>query len=335
MRDLAVLALADDLSGAAETAAALLSPALRADIALADSAAAHDAHNAQNGARALVIDLDTRQSGPDRAAAAISRALAQHGRGDPQVLVKIDSLLRGNLAATVPAVGPAVFAPALPVGGRTVVDGVVRVHGVPLHETTAWGAENDPPPTSVAAAVAAPCRLISLAEVRSDPRAAIAESLAAERVPVCDAETDSDLDAVVTAALALPVVGLIGSGGLAAAVGRAWRGGNSAFAVATTTSPRAKASPSTGRASPCSAVGLTGSLPRPLRRRSDARAGALAPRSATARPRAPWRRADRVLRGPRRASRAGRTRVVPGPSGYAPGGCPDRLDDRLVSRATT
>ncbi|QUH03629.1 four-carbon acid sugar kinase family protein [Saccharopolyspora erythraea] len=228
MRDLAVLALADDLSGAAETAAALMSSALRADIAL-DSGAVLSAYNAQNSgkARALVVDLDSRQSDADRAGDALAGMLAQRGPTGPRVLVKIDSLLRGNVAATLSAVGPAVLAPALPVGGRTVVDGAVRVDGTPLRETTAWGAEPGSAPDSIAQVLApVPCRSVSLAEVRRDPRTAIAETLAAGRIPVCDAETDSDLDAVVAATP--PEVALVGSGGLAAALGRSFRHGNAA-----------------------------------------------------------------------------------------------------------
>ncbi|CAM03818.1 4-hydroxythreonine-4-phosphate dehydrogenase [Saccharopolyspora erythraea NRRL 2338] len=223
MRDLAVLALADDLSGAAETAAALMSSALRADLAL-DPGAMVSAYNAQNGAeaRALVVDLDTRQSDAERAGAALAHVLAQRGPTGPRVLVKIDSLLRGNVAATLSAVGPAVLAPALPVGGRTVVAGAVRVNGAPLRETTAWGTEPGSAPDSIAQVLApAPCRSVSLSEIRRDPRSAIAESLAAGRIPVCDSETDSDLDAVVAATP--PEVALVGSGGLAAALGRSFR----------------------------------------------------------------------------------------------------------------
>ena len=56
------------------------------------------------------------------------------------------------------------------------------------------------------------------------PRAAVRElrkSFRADGVVVCDAETDADLDAIAEAALSLsPVPALVGSAGLAAAVGR-------------------------------------------------------------------------------------------------------------------
>ncbi|MFG6191629.1 four-carbon acid sugar kinase family protein [Nonomuraea sp. JJY05] len=199
--------LADDLTGAAETAAALMSAARPARIALAVPVAA---------APVVVADLDSRHH--PRAFDLVREALAQ--AGDRRVFVKVDSLLRGNVAATVAACldAPVVFAPALPSAGRTVVGGVPYVQGVPLRETRAWRAEPRPAPATVAEALG------DVPWVHVPVGADLSEALAAGRVAVCDAETDADLDAIVAATLG-GSARLIGSGGLATALGRALGGG--------------------------------------------------------------------------------------------------------------
>ncbi|MFE5048835.1 four-carbon acid sugar kinase family protein [Streptomyces sp. NPDC056637] len=217
-----VLALADDLSGAAETACALGGPvrlSLAADVA--GSPAAHD----------LVVDLDTRHLPAAAAAYAVRTALRAAQAGPPRLLYKkVDSQLRGHLAAEAAAYAEGaeavVIAPALPAAGRTVTGGVVHVNGVPLHRTDGWRAERAAAPRSLPEALSGlPVRTVPLDVVRSGPAALeaefhrIAESGAH---PAPDAETDADLDAVAAAALRLgPGFRLLGSAGLALALGRA------------------------------------------------------------------------------------------------------------------
>ena len=146
-----MLVVADDLSGAVEVASVL--GARRIALGHADGD---------------VIDLDTRELPPEEAA---RRIRALDGR---ITFKKIDSLLRGNVQAEIEALsGEVIVAPALPVEGRTVRDGVLHVHGVP---------QPTPP------------------------------------IELLDAETDEDLDAIVAAAP--PDATLVGSAGLAAALGR-------------------------------------------------------------------------------------------------------------------
>ncbi|MEU9882295.1 four-carbon acid sugar kinase family protein [Streptomyces phaeochromogenes] len=213
-----VFALADDLSGAAEVAAAL---GLRGRIVLGPATAP------PRDGESVVLDLDTRQLAPEDAASAVRAALAYADGG--VVLKKIDSLLRGNLAAEAAAYAAGatgvVIAPALPVAGRTVREGVVNLHGTALHTTDAWRAEPGAAPVSVGAALGGvPTRVVPLATVRA-PEPALYDrlrALVAEGYhPVCDAETDTDLDAIAEAALRLgPGIRLMGTGGLAAALGR-------------------------------------------------------------------------------------------------------------------
>ena len=213
-----VLALADDLSGAAETAAAL---GLPGRILLGPPTAPTPE------GEALVLDLDTRQLTADEAARAVRAAMPYADGG--LVFKKVDSLLRGNIASETAsyAAGAAgvVIAPALPVAGRTVLDGVVHVHGTALHVTDAWRAERGPAPESVRAALGdLPTRVVPLSVVRSPVLALsgwLRTLIAKGHHPVCDAETDADLDAIAQAVLQLgPDIRLLGTGGLAAALGR-------------------------------------------------------------------------------------------------------------------
>ncbi|TLS45320.1 4-hydroxythreonine-4-phosphate dehydrogenase [Streptomyces montanus] len=227
------MALADDLSGAAETAAALGPHDRTVRIVLGPETAP------PLDGEAVVLDLDTRQLSAGEAASAVRDALAHADGG--VVLKKIDSLLRGNLATETAAyaAGAAgvVIAPALPVAGRTVRDGVVHLHGAPLHATDAWRAEPRPAPESVGAALGdVPTRVVPLSVVRAPAltlSGRLRTLLAKGHHPVCDAETDADLDAIAEAALQLgPNVRLLGTGGLAAALGRRLVGADGAAPAA-------------------------------------------------------------------------------------------------------
>ncbi|WP_345661036.1 four-carbon acid sugar kinase family protein [Streptomyces iranensis] len=246
-----LLAIADDLSGAAEVAAAVCSRTTRSRVLLFGGPGTDGMATAlrpRHIGEATVLDLDSRyrpaaeaaeavrgalrMSWPDRAAPDALDAPGAPGALealDTFVLKKIDSLLRGNVAAEIAALAEdgagVVLAPALPIAGRVVRSGVVHIGGVPLHEGDAWRAEAVPPPVSVAHALGGlPTALIPLTTVRSSCPTlltALRATATAGLVAICDAETDADLDAIVEAALADgPGMRLVGSGGLALAVGR-------------------------------------------------------------------------------------------------------------------
>ncbi|MBA6435975.1 hypothetical protein H3T12_15955 [Streptomyces sp. GMR22] len=249
-----LLAIADDLSGAAEVAAAVRSRTTRSRVLLLGAPGAAGTAAAlrpRHVGEATVLDLDSRYRPAAEAAEAVREALRMSwpdggGRGgsgapgtletsdtldtlDTVVLKKIDSQLRGNVAAEIAALAEGgagvVLAPALPIAGRVVRSGVVHIGGVPLHEGDAWRAEAVPPPASVAQALGGlPTALIPLTTVRSSRPTlltALRAAATAGRVAICDAETDADLDAIVGASLADgPGMRLVGSGGLALAVGR-------------------------------------------------------------------------------------------------------------------
>ncbi|MFJ2946070.1 four-carbon acid sugar kinase family protein [Streptomyces sp. NPDC087226] len=245
-----VVALADDLSGAAEVAALLRLPARLvlnpADLGVSGT-----------GGEAVVVDLDSRYLDGAAAADAVRAVLGAvrepspaagagtetdptssrafravkfpEAYGSPLWFKKCDSLLRGPVGAEAAAfaegAGVLVIATALPAARRVVRGGVVLADGVPLHASPAWRAEERAAPRSVAEAMAPlPATDVPLETVRRGPIALAGrfrEVAAHGRHPVCDAETDTDLTVIATAAALLgPGTRLLGSGGLAAALGR-------------------------------------------------------------------------------------------------------------------
>lgn len=201
------IVFADDLSGAAEVAATF---GAGARVVLWEDAAPPTKVNPRT-----VLDLDTRSLQPDAAGARTRAALAALGERPSVLVKKIDSLLRGNLAAEIaPLLSPltiTIICPALPDLDRIVVDGVVHIGGVPLHRTELWRAEAHDPPRSVADALSPlPSQLIGLQTVRG-PDLATHLGQARGQVVVCDAVTTADLELITDAALDLAPVTLVGA----------------------------------------------------------------------------------------------------------------------------
>ncbi|WEH12871.1 four-carbon acid sugar kinase family protein [Streptomyces sp. VNUA24] len=239
-----VLALADDLSGAAETAAAL---GLHGTLVLSaagagacddhagavargrpDACHAHARSGAGDAPWVVVADLDSRWLPPAEAAGSVHAALAGACPGT-MLFKKADSLLRGNISAEAVAYAAGahavVTALALPVAGRTVRDGVVHLPGGPLHRTDAWRAEGRAAPASVADALhGLVTEGVPLDRVRRGPGPLtdrLRDVAARGLHPVCDAETDDDLDTIAEAVLLLgPEYRPLGTSALAAAL---WR----------------------------------------------------------------------------------------------------------------
>ena len=137
-----MLILADDLAGAADGAAAF---GTRDAVVLLGDGAAGDA-------QVVAIDANTRCLGAEEASREMRRLVQRYAVEGRSLFRKVDSTLRGHVAAELVAVlqarsemlrdrPVAVFAVALPAQGRTVRDGKLRVHGVPLEQTDAWKRE--------------------------------------------------------------------------------------------------------------------------------------------------------------------------------------------------
>jgi len=190
--------LADDLSGALEVAAAFHQAGRPAVVTW--SISGWDGCGPDD---VVGFNTETRNENPAAAAARVAQALA-HGRerGRRLHFKKIDSTMRGPVGAELAALAEArpdltiLFTPANPHAGRTVRDGVLLVHGVPVAETE-FGRD--------------PVSPVSESSIRAAVPAA-----ARERVIALDATTDADLlrGLMAREAAATPWMA-VGSGALA------------------------------------------------------------------------------------------------------------------------
>ncbi len=142
----------------------------------------------------------------------------------------MDSTLRGHVGAEVAAVlrasgrRTAVVVPAFPAAGRTTVGGVQCVGGVPVHGTSFAHDPRHPIGQSRVAdlfghAGLGPVIELTGPEARDPIR--IRQAIGAGRVVIADAQTDVDLDAILTAIGTGDGVLWVGSPGLAHALARA------------------------------------------------------------------------------------------------------------------
>lgn len=206
--------VADDLTGAADTAGGLV------EMGRPWVTWGHGDTNVawQDDDRIVSVDAGTRHLTPAAAAESV-RNLARHFRlaGFTHLYKKVDSTLRGHVAVEVRAAREgwhpaslAVIAPAFPAMGRTTVDGRQWIGNEPL---------DCPALTEMFASAGVGATAVSLAEVRSGSLnhifGARGKASSANAV-VCDAVTDSDLAAIAAACAALGErVVWVGSGGLA------------------------------------------------------------------------------------------------------------------------
>jgi D-threonate/D-erythronate kinase len=205
--------LADDLTGAADTAAGLLALG-RPLVTWPRSDGTITWHDED---RIVSIDAGTRQATPAEAANRIrDLAVLFRTAGFAHLYKKVDSTLRGHIGVEVKAAlegwregSLAVVAPAFPAMGRTTVDGRQRVGDTAL---------DGPPVAERLASAAVPVTTLALADVRGGvlDRIFRARAEAGNRAIVCDAVTDVDLAAIAAAGAMLEAaVVWVGSGGLA------------------------------------------------------------------------------------------------------------------------
>jgi 4-hydroxythreonine-4-phosphate dehydrogenase len=225
--------VADDLSGAAECASHALLRVSRSRVVLTGTPATGAAVAVPalpDTAAVVTVDTDSRRRPVDEAVRVV-RAAATVLVDTRVVVKKVDSLLRGHVAAEVAALAAElgrtpVVAVANPALDRVVRDGVLHVGGTPLHDTDLWVVEPTAAPTRVAEAlhpmptVLVPHTVIALGvDAVADALAAAADSGV---VAVCDAVTEADLEVVHTAATRSSTPSLlVGSGALVAVAVRA------------------------------------------------------------------------------------------------------------------
>ncbi|MGI3779916.1 MAG: four-carbon acid sugar kinase family protein [Janthinobacterium lividum] len=221
----AVLGLvADDLTGAGDAAVGFAEAGWTALLSVRPSRLSS---TARPGPTVLAVTTGSRALPDDEAAARTAQAVAAVvAAGAERLYLKIDSTVRGSVAGQVDGalaawsvVHPdarAVICPAFPAHLRTVVDGQALVAGVPLG---ASAAAHDPvtPRTSGDLAQVFPGTFRRPAADPVDVSGPPGSRL------LVDAHGDPDLDQLARGLDAAgPAVVMVGSGGLAAALGRRW-----------------------------------------------------------------------------------------------------------------
>jgi 4-hydroxythreonine-4-phosphate dehydrogenase len=216
----AIVILADDLTGAADSAGAFAAAGLVTAIPLCDAPTPSADVLAVSSECRDVAECDVEA----RNRVALARARAA---GAPRLWYrKIDSVLRGHpgleIALTMQALGlqRAICAPALPAEGRVTRDARVYVHGLPLHTMTLGvGVRTSFIVDHFRQAVTGRIGVVHLDTVRRGEEALAAGIDAfSDALVIIDAETDADLGTIARVAVALRETLLVGSAGLASAM---------------------------------------------------------------------------------------------------------------------
>ncbi|MFP3563025.1 4-hydroxythreonine-4-phosphate dehydrogenase PdxA [Paraburkholderia sp. SIMBA_030] len=229
-REPRLLIIGDDLSGTADCAVTGSRLGLRSvvvlDARMPKLAGEGGEADVTRDIDVLAVDADSRRLGAEAAARANIQVWRELGHADTRLYKKIDSTLRGNVAAEVaaliPLAGMAIVAPAFPAAGRTTRDGRQWLNGVPVEQTEVWrneGIAGEAAIPSMLAQYDVRTETLSLADVRSD-QADLSARLhsmqqAGVHAVVCDSETDDDLRRIAHASASLHGVFWVGSAGLA------------------------------------------------------------------------------------------------------------------------
>lgn len=220
--------LADDATGAADVGVAFVHAGLRTRSLVLPAAP-----QAFNGVEVVVVNTNSRHQPPAHAAESVAKAIAQLQPPLQQATLlykKIDSTLRGQVGAELKAAlergrrSGAVVCPAFPANGRTLIDGVLLVNGVPVAETAA-GCDPVTPvreshaPTLFRQQIGQHVGHLALEQGKLNEERLqwqLAQLITMGGVLVCDAATDKHLAQIASAALPLvDSVLLAGSAGLA------------------------------------------------------------------------------------------------------------------------
>ncbi|AUZ88934.1 serine kinase, partial [Arthrobacter agilis] len=192
---------------------------------------------------ALAVNTDARALDPATAREATASAIRDLvTAGADRLYLKIDSTMRGSVPAQVAGAldawreqHPGCFAvvcPAYPAMGRTIEDGLLRVHGGPVEDSPAGRDPVTPVPTSEFSQLLPGTTTISLSG-SADRDAQALRDAAGSGVVVVNAASDSDLrDLAAALVVAGPTAIPAGSAGLAAAMAAAWADAGAVHAAA-------------------------------------------------------------------------------------------------------
>lgn len=222
---LGLLVVADDLTGANDTSVSFADRGYRTSLLMDPEALAE---STTDDAEVLALSTDSRAAGEEARSRTARVVHAGVERGFDRLYLKVDSTMRGSVQHQVRGAldagdghdgALAIICPAYPAMGRTIVDGMLYVHGEPVHRT-ASGRDPVCPVTS-------PVMTDLVPGAASIPNGGDAEELvrriraAGTDQVVVDAATQEDLDVVAQAAerLGSGRVVMVGSAGLA----QSWR----------------------------------------------------------------------------------------------------------------
>ena len=216
-----LLIIADDLTGAADSAVAFGGRGIETIVLLLDrSAETSIGPLIFQSADVVAVDADTRCLDAEDAAKLVAKLVRSCGSmsSDPDWLLiykKVDSTLRRNVAAELAAVLRArraqappstriamVFAPAFPALGRTTLNGRQRMHTQRLERERKVDADI----AAMLSEAGLSCTVIGLGHIRSEASAlqnVMRHVANLSDVLICDAETEDDLRAIAGAAMRL------------------------------------------------------------------------------------------------------------------------------------
>jgi len=222
--------VADDLTGAGDSAVQFVRAGWRTHLAMGDAAAAL-AHAKTADVEAIAVTTHTRAMGADEASAVIAQEMTRlKAAGVRRLYKKVDSTLRGPFRAEIESARAAwghdaiaVVCPAFPATGRTVKDGMLMVGDVPVTQTSA---ASDPVTPVTEAHIPTLLGGVGIAAAPGETAQALADRIAqAGPVVVIDAVTAEDLDLLAQAIVCLGDRALpVGAGGLAIPLARLWAG---------------------------------------------------------------------------------------------------------------
>ena len=195
------LIVADDFTGANDTGVQLKRRGVPTSVVFSSEFIASEG--------SFVLDTESRALGPEEAAAAVRAGLQGVDlRAFGRVMKKVDSTLRGSVAAEIKAVDQlygselVVFAPALPDLGRTTVGGVHLLKGIPITRTELAKDPKTPVTEDNITKLLQAVYDEPVTHIPEDKVSAGEIDFSGGRVFTCDSATNADLRSVIQAAVA-------------------------------------------------------------------------------------------------------------------------------------
>jgi uncharacterized protein YgbK (DUF1537 family) len=222
---LPVAIIADDLTGALDTAAPFASHGLDTWLTLPSDTASR---GVDAGAEVVALTTESRHLAADQAANRVESAIHRLATLRPQVVFKkIDSILRGNVGAEIVGAMTAtcrqhvIIAPSVPSQNRTMRGGTVYVNGVRLSESVDGGGDGETTASAHLPDLLRPLGSLQIHMVSAGRylRLAVEPGLHSY---VVDAESEADLDTIAKFVIQrAPEILPVGAMGLGRALARA------------------------------------------------------------------------------------------------------------------